>query len=1288
MDIRKGVNSITRYVAGALVFVLVCYAIIVVIGRQALPYLDRYQPEINRFFSQQLDLELSTQHIRGTWTRLAPRLVVEGLCVGKKAGDAASKDAAGAVCIEQINAQLDLPRSIVAGDLIWRSFTVDESQLTLIEDADGHWVVEGLPLLRAAGDDKYLGQLLDHLLLSKHIGVDKLAVGLHFYSGAQAVVNLDHIKLESDGDFHRLTANLAASEHSLSAQLVIEGRGGVGNFRDFAGKGYLQIDHINFNGPFSAIVAQWFPRLVERSGDVELELAAEIWFTIKDGGHLELVGQLRGDQIPLDRFTDLPPLSNLRAQLTGWVSPGESRGLRVQNLDFDWGDVDIKPLNISFHQGAGVNWNEFSLAVNHLNLATLEKFMSEAGLATGTTRQVLAALDPRGNLHNLHMMLDLAEPFPLLSLRTYVDHLEVDSWHRAPAARGLNGYFEWQGSTGFFDLDSPDGFAMHYPGVYENFMEHSSGRGRINIHWQREKAALSIAGGPIRIDGEEGQFGVYLSLDLPLDNSRLPEMYLLVGLRNSHSRYSTQYIPTILSAPLLDWLDRAIGDMDIVEGGFIWRGPLTGKDFTQRSIQLYLRAEHGSLDYDPGWPELTDLSGYITVNDKALNGVFGPAKMGRTHLEKVVVKTKPAESGQLLSVIGDVTTSLSEGAATLLASPLKERVAMLHDWQLQGEAEVKLDLAIPLGGEAARAHYHVDVNTKNGQMKHRTTDLEFYQLQGLVAYRDEKGLYSPGMQGRFLGQEMSATMATNRGETRIEAEGSINMESLPQGIPLLGQRVTGNSDFQAEFSIPAEGGNPHLLFTSTLKGINVELPQPLDKAREQILPLETRINFADKLFVEVQLGERVAAEFELENSQLTRGQITLGGNLPGPPGAAGLTIVGRTPAIALDEWLAVYQSSLSSNELVMAKLELQFAVNIGELSYHGFTVDDAHVTGRYDDEGMDVSVDSESLSGKINMPVDEDDPIKVRLNYVVLPQPDFSNDESFVDQLDLTAFPHVDFSTEGLRIGDKQLGSVGFLMQPLVDGVELTNLHGEITGMEIKGLPDGGPATLTWRNINGQHSSSFVGALETYDLGAVLKAWQMPMLLNSKKAVSMVEFSWQDKPWDLSINTLSGQAILNFKDGSFFQAPGATTNAFIKVISLINFDTWLRRLRLDFSDLFSADIRYDSLTGGLKFKQGIMAFDAPIEVDLSAGKLRLKGQADMLNETIDAHLVATLPVATNLPWIVALVGGLPAAAGVYLTSKVFEKTVDNVSSLSYIVRGPWSDPEVKVDRIFSDKTED
>ena len=85
---------------------------------------------------------------------------------------------------------------------------------------------------------------------------------------------------------------------------------------------------------------------------------------------------------------------------------------------------------------------------------------------------------------------------------------------------------------------------------------------------------------------------------------------------------------------------------------------------------------------------------------------------------------------------------------------------------------------------------------------------------------------------------------------------------------------------------------------------------------------------------------------------------------------------------------------------------------------------------------------------------------------------------------------------------------------------------------------------------------------------------------------------------------------------------------------------------------------------------------------LRSSRFQFAGLFDIREETIGGELVATLPVASNLPWIAALIGGLPAAAGVYVVSKVFTRQVDRFSSGVYSISGPWGNPEVKFERIF------
>jgi uncharacterized protein YhdP len=54
----------------------------------------------------------------------------------------------------------------------------------------------------------------------------------------------------------------------------------------------------------------------------------------------------------------------------------------------------------------------------------------------------------------------------------------------------------------------------------------------------------------------------------------------------------------------------------------------------------------------------------------------------------------------------------------------------------------------------------------------------------------------------------------------------------------------------------------------------------------------------------------------------------------------------------------------------------------------------------------------------------------------------------------------------------------------------------------------------------------------------------------------------------------------------------------------------------------------------------------------------------------------------NIPWVAALAGGLPIAAGAYVISKVFEEQVNQLSSGVYSVSGDLNNPEVIFRRVF------
>jgi uncharacterized protein YhdP len=79
---------------------------------------------------------------------------------------------------------------------------------------------------------------------------------------------------------------------------------------------------------------------------------------------------------------------------------------------------------------------------------------------------------------------------------------------------------------------------------------------------------------------------------------------------------------------------------------------------------------------------------------------------------------------------------------------------------------------------------------------------------------------------------------------------------------------------------------------------------------------------------------------------------------------------------------------------------------------------------------------------------------------------------------------------------------------------------------------------------------------------------------------------------------------------------------------------------------------------------------------------QFNGIGDANQRSLDGELVATLPVADNLPWVAALTAGLPVAAGVFVVSKLLQKQVNQLSSAVYSISGSWDDPQVEFAHIF------
>ncbi|GLS25012.1 YhdP family protein [Marinibactrum halimedae] len=297
-----------------------------------------------------------------------------------------------------------------------------------------------------------------------------------------------------------------------------------------------------------------------------------------------------------------------------------------------------------------------------------------------------------------------------------------------------------------------------------------------------------------------------------------------------------------------------------------------------------------------------------------------------------------------------------------------------------------------------------------------------------------------------------------------------------------------------------------------------------------------------------------------------------------------------------------------------------------------------------------------------------------------------------LSDVDVTVLPAMDVLVASFKVGEEDYGQWAFEMRPMQQGVRIQSLNALIRGMVIGEQPSKknasnanaktAGAVIEWLKTDSGYQTHFTGRLTANNLKEVLIAWDKPPMLETQKATFNANLVWAGSPAAIDTNKLIGDLSVDIRRGRFINSTNAASDGVLRLIGLFNFDSWARRLRLDFSDLYQEGMAFDKIDGDLEFAEGDLLIIRPVTAKTPSSKLKIAGSIDLINEQMDTTLVATLPVGGNLTLLTAMAAGLPAAAGVYLVSKIFQKQVDKVASVSYRMKGGWNDPDMKFERLF------
>lgn len=275
-------------------------------------------------------------------------------------------------------------------------------------------------------------------------------------------------------------------------------------------------------------------------------------------------------------------------------------------------------------------------------------------------------------------------------------------------------------------------------------------------------------------------------------------------------------------------------------------------------------------------------------------------------------------------------------------------------------------------------------------------------------------------------------------------------------------------------------------------------------------------------------------------------------------------------------------------------------------------------------------------------------------------------------ELNLANLKPIQLSINQLYRGDNLLGSLKANLTPTQQGFDIHPLTAQLKDSQLT-------AKLSWQQ--GQHTE-FNGQIKGGNLNPSFSAiTSEPLPLNSKKHEFNWQLSWPASPLHFQLAAAQGQLNLNLADGNFPKTGGGV-NTLSQMFSLLNIDSLFKRLKLDFSDVNKKGMTYSSIKGSYQLNNGLLTNSKPTEVKSSATRLSLTGEINLVTQELDQELKLVLPVAQSLPLAAVLVGAPQVGAGIWLTQKLFGRSLDKITQATYQVQGSLAEPEIKLKKVF------
>ena len=911
--------------------------------------------------------------------------------------------------------------------------------------------------------------------------------------------------------------------------------------------------------------------------------------------------------------------------------------------------------------------------------------LTEFAVATALKETALARWSarfrPAGRMYGISGQVRAGAP---LMLGANLEDFSSESWMGGPALRNVSAKAVYAAGSARLLIDSKDA-GLDLPKLFEQETLLARASGEVWVRFL--PGYVGVQGHALRARlASGGEIVVNLSYSAPVDPAER-QIACKVEAFAVDPADALQFVPKNLPEGMRAWLDSGI------EGGEIEQGEIVVSGYVRRQppiptmqVEMWLDWRDGALAYHPRWPAAQSVSGRITLRGGVISGRVERARLLDMRIEDLTFEMPLRGRSVRLADAGEMP---ADGLLRLLfSSPLGDMLPVESD-QLEavGLADYRFVSRVPFQFNFDDFELDLGLRLQDADFNVRAKDDEtrrfsLTEVNGSVDYVFPDQLRSDGIDGTMFGQALNVGLRSGESSFddgwRIQADvrSRISAEFLRPYIGTLA-RIDGDSDYAALVEIDALGeAAPRVHFHSDLQGLKIDLPPGLGKEAGERAPLLVDLELRRGLAAGTALfsmDKRVGGVVHWQDGDSGEAQldgvIAFGGEHSSVDVLAssgqGVQIYGGLPLLSLDD-LRSFTAGVGPRP------DLHFhGFELGEMDLGSFTLGEVTVDGLIGAHEVDVHMQGDTFDGTWTSAGDGYGQLSLaRLHLMAADEQAPTGVGDLLGEADPAALPEIDVSIDSLKLAGNDYGAWKFGLRQTQEGVRFVELAADSRGLSIRAADD-----LIWRQLpDGSHESRFVGELATNNLAEAMAGWGFAPSVEAERAVLVADLTWADVPWKPKLQALAGDIDLIIRRGRFRELEAG---AGMRLLTLLDFNAFLKRLAFDFSDAFGEGVAFDEVNAKSQFEQGVMRMVEPVRIDGNGGRFRIGGTINLVSGELDNQFEATLKISRSLPWLaayMALLGNPVTGLSVVFGERILRDRLEDFSTARYSVTGTLSEP--------------